>query len=422
MENIKAIILSAGRSTRLKSDIPKVLQPILGRPMLSYVIDAVKNAGIKDVFVILGHKSDLVKKILPAGLHILIQTKQRGTADAVKSAEVGLKGYKGDILVVYGDHPLIRSQTLKKLILYHRKESFDCTLLTAELKNPSGYGRVIRDKDNRVIRIIEELDCGKEDLNISEVNPGVMCFKKKVLFECLGDIKINKRKKEFYLTDIVGILAKRGKRIGGILSEFPEEEGLGVNTQSDLIRANEFMRRRVISEFILKGIRIISPETTFIDSNVSIGERTVIYPFTIIEKNVKIGKSCTIGPFCRIREGTRIKDSVELGNFAEVTRSNIKERTKIKHFSYLGDAFIGKNVNIGAGTVTANFDGERKNKTEIGDNVFIGSDTILIAPVKVGKNAITGAGAVVTRNVSDNTVVVGMPAKVLKKKPVTRNQ
>jgi bifunctional UDP-N-acetylglucosamine pyrophosphorylase/glucosamine-1-phosphate N-acetyltransferase len=418
MKNNVAIILAAGKSTRLKLDLPKVLQPILGRPLLSYVIDAVRDAEIRKIFVVLGFKRDLIKKILSKDIECIIQERQRGTADAVRCAEKKLKEYSGDILVVYGDHPLLRSQTLKRLILYHKRGAFDCTLLTAKISNPSGYGRIIRNKNNRVIRIIEEINCSKEQLRICEVNGGVLCFKSDVLFDSLKDIKINERKKEFYLTDIVRILSQKGAKIGDIFSDFPEEDALGVNTQTDLIRANELMRKRRISELILKGVRIISPDTTFIDFDVSIGKNSVIYPFTVIEKDVKIGKNCSIGPFCRIREGTVIKDNVELGNFTEVVRSDIKERTKIKHFSYLGDARIGKSVNIGAGVVTANFDGKRKNVTYIKDKAFIGSDTILVAPVKVGKNAVTGAGCVVTKkkNVPDNTTVVGVPAKMLRRK------
>lgn len=417
MKDTIAIILAAGKSTRLRSNIPKVCHPILGRPMLSYVIDVVKEAGIKEVFVVLGYKRDLVKKILPKDIKCIIQQNQRGTADAVRSTEKKLKRYKGDILVVYGDHPLLRSETLRELISYHKKGDFDCTLLIASLINPSGYGRIIRDKDNRIIRIIEELDCSEAELSICEVNPGVLCFKSDILFEALRDIKINERKKEFYLTDIIKILSERGKKIGDIPSAFPEEEGLGVNTQMDLIRASEFMRKRKISELTSRGVRIISPETTFVDFDVKIGKGTVIYPFTIIESSVKIGKNCSIGPFSRIREGTVIKDSVELGNFVEIVRSDVKEKTKIKHFSYLGDARIGRYVNIGAGVVTANFDGKRKNLTYIKDRAFVGSDTILVAPVKVGRSAVTGAGCVITKkkDVPDNAIVVGVPAKILKK-------
>ncbi len=416
-KNIALVVLAAGRSRRMKSNTPKVLQPILGRPLLSYIIEAGKDAGINKIFVVLGYKKEIVKKILSQDIEVIIQDKALGTADAVKATESKLKDYKGDILVVYGDHPFLRSQTIKDLILHHKREDVDCTLLTARLENPSGYGRIIRDKDNRIIQIVEELDCLKEDLKIREINPGVLCFKKEVLFEDLREIKINKRKKEFYLTDIVGILSQKGRKIASLDSEFPEEEGLGVNKREELIKAIELMRKEKLSKLISKGVKIISPETTFIDFDVLVGENTTIYPFTVIERDVKIGKNCSVGPFCHIREGVVIRDNTQIGNFVEIVRSEIDKDCKIKHFSYLGDARIGRNVNVGAGVVTANFNGKRKNITRIRDGAFIGSDTVLIAPVRVGRNAITGAGAVVTKNqdIPESAVAVGVPAKILKK-------
>lgn len=417
MKDIVCIILAAGRSTRLKEDLPKVCQSILGRPMLSYVIEAVKNTGIKEVFVIIGYKRDLVRKILPERIDCIIQERPLGTADAVRRTEERLKEYKGDVLVVYGDHPFLRSQTLKELVSYHKRGLFDCTLLIACLEDPSGYGRVIRNGNNQITGILEESDCSREELKIKEVNSGVLCFKSKALFEGLKEIKINERKREFYLTDIIKILSKKGKKIGSLESESPEEEGLGVNKREELIKATELTREKKMSELISKGVRIISPETTFIDFNVLIGKDTTIYPFTVIERNVKIGKNCQIGPFCHIREGVVIRDNAQVGNFVEIVRSEIDKDCKIKHFSYLGDVRIGRNVNVGAGVVTANFNGKRKNITRIRDGAFIGSDTVFIAPVRVGKNAVTGAGAIVTKNqdIPDNAVVVGVPAKILKK-------
>lgn len=418
MKNIVGVILAAGRSTRMKSRLPKALHPVCGRPMLEYVLGALSALGIKRIYVVLGFKKELVRGILDGGIKVVEQKRLLGTAHALGQTKVLLKNYQGDILVVYADHPLLRKKTLNRVINHHRKTGADCTLLTASLSNPEGYGRIIRDSNHRIIKIIEEIDAGSKELKIKEVNPGVWCFKANSLFRALSKIKLNKKKGEYYLTDILHIFYSKGKKVEDVPSAHPEEEGLGVNAPQDLLKANNIMRHNIIANLISQGVNVVDPLTTFIDAGARIGKGSMIYPFTVIERGVKIGRGCSVGPFCHLRSGVTIKDAVALGNFVELVRSQIGKNTLIKHFSYLGDAQVGERVNIGAGTVTANFDGKKKSRTQIKDGAFIGSDSVLVAPVKIGKGAITGAGAVVTknRNVAPNTIVVGVPAKPLKKK------
>ena len=288
-------------------------------------------------------------------------------------------------------------------------------MLSTVLSEPGDLGRLIRDEMGKIKEIKEKKDLTREEIEINETDPGVMCFKNEVLEEYLPQIKLNKKKREYYLTEIVALLYRDKKNILEVKSLWPEEEGLGVNTFEDLMQAEEIMRKRILEEFLQKDVKIYMPHTVYIQRNVRIGKDTIIYPFTVIEKNVKIGNACKIGPFSHIREGTIIRDKVEIGNFAEIKNSIVKEDTKIKHFCYIGDSYLGKEVNIGAGTVTANFDGIRKYKTIIKDKAFIGSDTVIVAPVKIGKNAKTGAGAVVLKNrdVKDFQTVVGVPAHPL---------
>jgi bifunctional UDP-N-acetylglucosamine pyrophosphorylase/glucosamine-1-phosphate N-acetyltransferase len=414
---IVAIILAAGRGERMKSTLPKVLHPICGRPMLGYVLDLVGDLKITNVLAVLGHKHKQVRKFLKAGIKVIIQRRLLGSADAVRQTENALKDFKGSVLTLYADNPLLRKDTLKKLIHYHIDNNLDVTLLTAKVKNPSGYGRVLRDKYGSICGIVEEKDADAFQKDIKEINIGCACFKKERIFKALRKVKLNKHKKEYYLTDVIEILYRQGVMIEAVkLSGF--QEGLGINSRIDLARANKIMQARILDEHMKAGVTIVAPQTTFIDWQVKIGSDTKIYPFTVIERDVKIGKHCSIGPFCHLREGTTIEDNCRIGNFAEIARSTIARDTLAKHLCYLGDARVGSHVNIGAGVVTANFDGKNKNLTIIKDNAFLGSDTVLVAPVKIGKYATTGAGSVVTKNkdVSDYMVVAGVPAKPLRKR------
>jgi len=417
MHNIAAIILAAGEWTRMKSSIPKVLHPICGKPMIKYLIDSMHTIGIKKIVVVVGHRSDLVKKVL-RGIKCINQNKPLGTADAAAKAKSAfLKDAKTDsVLISYGDVPLLKPETLKKIVNRHTSTRSACTLLTSRLKNPTGYGRILRSANDRIVKIIEEPDASIYEKVIEEINVGVYCFNKKLLFESLGKIRSNNKKKEYYLTDTIEVLAKSNALIDSVSTD-DTGEFLGVNTRKDLIYAERLVRHRILDELMQQGVSVVDPNNTYIEDGVEIEKDTVIYPYTFIDSGVKIGSQCTIGPFARLRSGTIVGDSVGIGNFVEIVRSKIGRGTRIRHQCYIGDTVIGRGVNIGAGTIVANYDGKRKHKTVIEDNAFIGTGTILIAPVKVGKGAVTGSGSVVTKNhdVPAGKTVVGVPAKILKK-------
>lgn len=415
MKNVACIILAAGKSTRMKSSVPKILHTICGRPMLDYVLDLTGTLKFKHCIAVLGFGHKQVKEHLPAGIKTVIQKRLLGTADAVKEALPLLKNFKGTVLVLYADNPLLKKETIRKLLWHHTKNNLDATLLTAQTDSPLGYGRILRDKYGSICGIIEEKDADDFQKGIKEINTGIICFNKDKLTRALKEVRPDNRKKEYYLTDVIKILYQKDGLIDAVKIA-DVDEALGVNSRADLAKAYRIMQKRINEELMQKGVTIIDPGTTFISYGTKIGRDTVIYPFTVVERNVKIGKHCSVGPFTRLREGTRLEDQVMVGNFIEIVRSRLSPKTKARHFGYLGDSRIGRSVNIGAGTVTANFDGKKKNITVIKDNAFIGSDTILVAPVRIGKAAKTGAGTVVTKNknVGEGQIVVGVPARPLK--------
>ena len=414
MKDLRTIILAAGKGARLKSDIPKVLHNIGGEPMIDYILIIAKSLGSLKTNVILGHQSEKVKEHLPENIDIVIQNKLLGTADAVKSAAGNFRGYKGDVLILSGDTPLLKKDTIKELVRHHKKKDAVCTFLTAVVQDNFGYGRIIRGMNGAVMAIREENDASKYEKNIVEINVGAYCFKSEILYKFLNSIAVNKKKKEFYLTDIIEVLTGNGQKVETLETD-DAKEGLGVNTQEDIAVCYDVIRHRILKDLMRQGVTIIDPQTTYINAKVKIGRDTVIRPFTFIEENVKIGSHCMIGPFARIRTGVKLGNKVTIGNFVEISRSQIGNETIMKHFGFLGDAVVGSHVNIGAGAVTANYDGVNKNKTRINDQAFIGSDSILVAPVKVGKKAVTGAGCVVTKGkiIPDGKVVVGVPAKIV---------
>lgn len=415
MKNIATIILAAGEGTRMKSSLPKILHNICGKPMLEYLIDNVNSIGVKKVIVIIGHKAGLVKERI-GGIKCIKQVELLGTGDAVSMARGAiLKDNKIDtVLILYGDTPLLSQEIIKRLIEKHITSNASATILTAQLKNPTGYGRVIRSSGNKIVKIVEELDASVYEKVIEEINVGVYCFNKRALFYGLEKIKPDNKKEEYYLTDAIEVLTKSNMPVESVATN-DAEEFLGVNTRAELAKAELVMRKKILAGIMDSGVTIIDPDNTYIEHGVEIGRDTVIYPYTFIENNVKIGTDCSIGPFARLRPGAVIEDNVGIGNFVEIVRSSVGQGTKIRHQCYIGDTVIGKNVNIGAGTIIANYDGKEKHKTVIEDNAFIGTGTILIAPVKVGKGAVTGAGSVVTRNknVPAGKTVVGIPARVL---------
>ena len=417
-ENIACIILAAGKGKRMHSKLPKVLQLVCGRPILGYILDTLKSLkDIKRKIVVVGYEHELVMGFLKGEKDVkaVRQTRLLGTADAVKICRKFIPTSIKHVLVIYADSPLLTAQSLKHLIDLHIKGGAGATLMTSNLKDPGGYGRIVRDNLSRIVKISEEKDLIYGERDIDEINVGASCFNRALLFRHIGKIKANNKNSEYYLTDMVQLFSSIDVKIDSFSLD-DTQEAQGVNSKDDLQFINEVMHRRIIQNYLEKGVDIVDPRTTFINGKANIGENTKIYPFTIIENDVKIGNNCAIGPFCHLRPGTVIEDDVEIGNFLEIVRSRVRKGTKAKHFGYLGDANIGKFVNIGAGAVAANFDGSNKNTTKIKDKAFIGSNTVLVAPVSIGKSAITGAGSVVTRNttVSDKATVVGVPAKVLK--------
>ena len=415
MKDVKAVILAGGLGTRMKSDIPKALQELHCKPILEFLIHTLDDVDIKDKVLVINPKDSVIKDRYNE-LDIVIQDDPLGSGDALKRTKDYFKDFKGNILVMCCDTPLISSDSIKSLIKTHKEDKPSCTLLTARLTDPTGYGRIVRGSNENVAKIIEQKDLSVYEEAIEEVNVGCYCFNKEDLFNYIDRIELNPKKKEYYLTDIIGILVKNNKKIMAVSCK-DRDEALGINSKVDLAEANDILRRRALEKLMLEGVTILEPKTTCVHIETKVGKDTVIYPKTYIENDVEIGKNCKIGPFARIRKGTKLDDDVEIGNFVEISRTEVKSGTKIKHKTYIGDAHIGKNVNVGAGTITANYDGKNKNKTIIEDGAFIGVGSILIAPVKIGSGAIVGAGSVVTKNhdVPKGKTVVGIPAKILKK-------
>jgi len=414
MRTLQGIILAAGEGTRMKSAVPKVLHPICGRPMIAYALDVAASAGIKQPIVVLGHGADDVKPQLPTEIKVVIQKKQLGTGDAVLAAKKAL-GAHGSVLILYGDTPLLRRTTVQKLIETHFKTGATCTLLTAHLADPSGYGRVVRNETGQISGVVEEAEANAAQRAIREINVGPLVCQIPPLLEALGTVQPSAAKHELYLTHIISHLARReGAKIQATRVE-EVSEALGINSRIELARATGVIRQRILDVHLHNGVTIEDLRTTVIDHGVTIGADTVIHPSTIIETGVSIGRRCSIGPFARLRSGVSLADDVRVGNFVELVRTKVGPRVRINHVTYLGDTIVEEGANIGAGTITANYDGKEKHQTHIGKGAFIGCDTILIAPVKVGTEAVTGAGSVVprTHDVPAKGVVVGVPARAL---------
>lgn len=445
--SIASIILAAGLGKRMHSAIPKVLHPLAGKPMLLYSIEAAAGVSTQPPVVVIGNGADEVRRVVGDAAQFALQTEQLGTAHAVLAAESLVKGTAELVVVITADMPLITAATLQKLAAAQARHAGPATMLTVIQDEARGFGRVLRRADGSVAEIVEEAVATPEQLRVKELNPSLYCFRSDWLWEALRRVPLSP-KGEYYLTDVIGIAVQDGLAVQALPLEDPAE-AMGINTRVHLAEAEALMRRRVNTAWMLAGVTIVDPQSTYIEPTVKIaadttiqpnthlrgateiGSRCVIGPNTIIE-DTRIGNDCTIlasvlegavvedhvemGPFGHLRKGSHLAEGVHMGNFGEVKNSYLGPGVKMGHFSYLGDAEIGAEVNIGAGTITCNFDGVRKNKTEIGENAFIGSDTMLVAPVKIGKDARTGAGAVVTHDVPEGEVVVGVPARPLRKK------
>lgn len=413
LENVKAVVLAAGKGVRMRSERAKVLHEILGRPVLQFVLGNLREAGVEDVLVVVGHQAEKVKAAAP-GCRFVEQKEQKGTGHALLQAESELAGFTGDLFVLAGDAPLVGPKTLARMLDEHRLNARDATFLSACLDDPTGYGRVLRDRPGgKFLGFVEEVDATPEQRLIPESNSGEYVFRCPGVFGALRDVRPDNKKGELYLTDALRVLVSRGRTVDACRSTQPVEI-YGINSRRDLVAATNFIRWKVLERHMDQGVTVVDPSTTFIEEDVTIGEDTVIQPFTVIRRDVRIGRGCEVGPFAQIRPGTVLEDGAEIGNFVEVKKSKVGARTKAKHLSYIGDAVLGRDVNIGAGTITANFDGEKKHQTIVEDGASTGSNTVLVAPVRMGKGARTGAGAVVVKgDVAAGALVVGVPARPL---------
>lgn len=452
--NLQVLILAAGQGTRMRSSRAKVLHSVAGYPLISHVYKTALSLDPERVIVVVGHQAEEVRECLMTFHSVcrvstvpefVLQAEQRGTGHAVLMAKDLIGDYDGHILVLSGDVPQVSSQTLRRLYEMHIESDAAVTVLTTELIDPTGYGRVLRDSSGEFERIVEHRDATPEERAIREINSGIYCFNSRLLFSALKYVTPDNDQKEIYLTDVLGLARKEGRRVS-VLKTPDFQEVLGINNRVELAEADKRFRRKKCQDLMLAGVTILDPDNTYIDIDVEIGSDSTIYPGVRIEGVSVLGANCeigtgvrltncrlgdgvrvrdyslvydsnledgvTIGPFAHIRMGTHLKSGATVGNFVEVKKSIIGSGTKAMHLTYLGDAVIGERVNIGAGTITCNYDGKNKHETHIEDGVKIGSDTMLVAPVRVGRNSVTGAGSVVTKDIPSDSVAYGVPAEV----------
>ena len=441
------IILAAGKGTRMRSALPKPLQPLMGKPIIHYALESAAPLVKNKPVIVLGHGAEQIRQLVGDVSRYVEQTELLGTGHAVRQAESLLSGKSDLVLVTYVDMPLVRTQTLQQLIDTQMANSGPMTILTVLEEDPRGFGRVIRNAEGLIQAIIEEADATPVQLEVTELNAGMYCFKSEWLWENLKSLALSP-KGEYYLTDLVSLAIKQGLSVDAVPAE-DKEELIGINTRVHLAEAGKILRKRINTELMLSGVSLVDPDSVYIESDVKIGQDTLILPNTYLQGKTSIGNNCIIGPdtrifssqigdsceiefsvieqskvenevdigpFSHLRKGAHIGSGVHIGNFGEIKDSYLGEGTKVGHFSYLGNAQIGKDVNIGAGTITCNYDGEKKHQTIIRDGVFIGSDSMLVAPLELGENSSTGAGSVVTKDVPPDTVVVGIPARAITKK------
>ncbi len=441
-----AIILAAGKGTRMKSDLPKVLHQVTGQSMLEHVYDAVSAISPDKYVTVIGHKAELVREVLDGKSDFVLQEEQLGTGHAVQMAEEILGDLEGHTLVIAGDTPLITGESLKDLIAFHVNHKNVATILTAQAQNPFGYGRIVRNAQDEVVKIVEQKDANDFEKQIQEINTGTYVFDNKRLFEALKSINTNNAQGEYYVTDVIGIFKESGEKVGAYkLRDF--DESLGVNDRIALAQAQAIMQARINRNHMVEGVTFINPQATYIDTgvtiapnvtieanvtlkgNTSIGSGSLLTNGTVIEDS-EIGNNCvitqsviesshladgvTVGPFAHIRPDSQLADGVHIGNFVEVKASTIGSGTKAGHLTYLGNASVGQGVNFGAGTITVNYDGQSKFDTQVADHAFVGSHSTLIAPVAIGENALTAAGSVITEDVPKDAIAIGRGRQVNK--------
>ncbi len=448
-----AIVLAAGKGTRMMSPLPKVLHPVAGKPMLANVVEACRAAGVEDVRLVVGHGLNLVKTVVePWGVQIHVQAQQLGTADAVKSAQPD--SIEGNVLILNGDHPLIEAEDIKLFIEDFEKSKLDLGVVTAELLNPREFGRIVRHKGS-LAAIVEAKDASAETLKIREVNTGIYLVKADVLSEYLPKIQNNNAKKEFYLTDLISISLEDQLKVNAIKGN--KKVAVGVNNQAELARATKLVFRRKAKKLMDAGVLMIDPASTYVEESVEIAAGSVLYPnvylrgdtkvggFTAIEtgchivdsqigesvqikaysyiEHSKLQNRSSVGPFARLRPETDIGEEAHVGNFVEMKKTKFGKKSKAGHLTYLGDAEIGENVNVGCGTITCNYAVDRsKYKTKIGNNVFVGSDTQFVAPITVGDNAVIGSGSTITKDVPANALAVARGKQIVKENYVQKKE
>lgn len=438
MSELKAVILAAGKGTRMRSKLPKVLHKVGGKSMLQHVIDAADVAGASEKIVIVGHEAELVEAMVGAQGKIALQAEQLGTGHAVMQTKEALAGFTGTAMILCGDTPLLDGEELKKFYAAHLASGAAATVLTAVMDDPFGYGRIVRDADGNVQGIVEQKDATEEQKLIKEINTGIYCIECPLMFEVLATLTCDNAQGEYYLTDVLSKLNAAGKKVGGVVTE-DSDMVMGINSRKQLAEAESVMRQRILDKLMDQGVTIMDPASTFIESGVKIGQDTVIYPFTWLEGTTEIGEDCeigpnvrltnvkvgdknhlqfvyghdctvgsevTAGPYVHLRPDTVISDKVKIGNFVEVKNSNIGVGTKLPHLTYIGDSDIGSGVNMGCGCITVNYDGKKKYRTVIEDHAFVGCNTNLVAPVTVKAGSYVGAGSTITKEVPENSLAI----------------
>lgn len=417
---IKSIILAAGKGTRMKSQTPKVLHKIFNKELLGYVIDAVNNTGLaQENFIIVGHCADEVENYVKNNFNnakCRLQSPQLGTGHAAYQAYEDLKGFDGEVIILCGDTPLITSETLNKFIKTHRENGSALTVMSAIFEDPTNYGRIIRDENGNLNAIVEEKDATLEQKKITEVNTGVYLLDWQKVHEAFLNLDSNNAQNEYYLTDIVKWTIQQGLKAQAYIME-NNEESFGINSKKHLAQASKILKDRVLDKLLDEGVTIVDPDTTFISPETEIAPDTIIYPCTYIEGKNKIAANCKIGPYARLRGDVELGEGVKIGNFVEIKKSKIEAHTNVCHLSYIGDSSLGEHVNIGAGTITANYNHitKEKHKTVVGNNASTGSNSVLVAPVNIGENASIGAGSVISKDVEANALgLTRAPLKILK--------